>query len=93
MIQVGPSDKETGFVIDETPRQLSEFAQMCRYHESSAQSPFTRKSMCTLATPTGRITLSGDTLTITSDGEEQTRTVSAAERELALSEYFGIDLG
>jgi N-hydroxyarylamine O-acetyltransferase len=40
------------------PRHLREFAGMCHYHQTSPESPFTRKRLCTIATPEGRITLS-----------------------------------
>ncbi len=30
---------------------------MCRFHQTSPESMFTRLRLCTLATPTGRITL------------------------------------
>src|SRR2546422_159362 len=33
-----------------TPRRLDEFAAMCLYHQTSPESPFTRKKLCTLAT-------------------------------------------
>ena len=39
-------------------RRLEEFAVMCRYHQTSSRSPFTRKRICSKATPQGRITLS-----------------------------------
>lgn len=41
------------------PRELSEFTGMCRYHQTSPDSHFTRNRVCSLATPSGRKTLSG----------------------------------
>ena len=41
------------------PRELAEFAAMCRYHEKSPHSHFTRNRVCSLATAAGRRTLSG----------------------------------
>ena len=41
------------------PRELIEFDGMCRYHQSSPDSHFTRNRVCSLATPSGRRTLSG----------------------------------
>ena len=40
------------------PHQLSEFADMCHYHQTSPNSRFTQERLCTLATPGGRVTLS-----------------------------------
>ncbi len=41
------------------PRELIEFEGMCRYHQSSPDSHFTHNRVCSLATPSGRRTLSG----------------------------------
>ena len=47
------------------PRGLDEFAPMCHYHQTSPESPFTRKKVCSMATPDGRITISDRRLIIT----------------------------
>src|SRR5262252_7889759 len=47
------------------PHVLEDFALMCHYHQTSPQSPFTRKRVCTLATPDGRITLADRKLIVT----------------------------
>ncbi|MEN9211686.1 MAG: arylamine N-acetyltransferase, partial [Thermostichus sp. DG02_4_bins_136] len=48
---------KTLFRVDRMPRQLQEFEPMCRFHQTSPESMFTRLRLCTLATPAGRITL------------------------------------
>jgi N-hydroxyarylamine O-acetyltransferase len=76
------------------PRQLADFAEMCRYQQSSPQSHFTQKRVCSLATPAGRVTLSDFRLIITGPGQRQERELAnQAEHETALRNYFGIDLG
>ena len=40
------------------PHVWVEYADMCRYHQTSPESSFTRKRVCTLATTDGRVTLS-----------------------------------
>lgn len=72
---------------------LAEFDAMCFFHQTSPESHFTRKIICSLATPEGRITLSGDQL-IRTAGESRTVTPcsSAAEKALALQRHFGIVL-
>jgi N-hydroxyarylamine O-acetyltransferase len=40
------------------PRQLSDFAGMCHYHQTSPESPFTHKKLCSIATEDGRVTVS-----------------------------------
>lgn len=41
------------------PHTLDEFEETCQYQQTSPESPFTQRQVCTMATPTGRITLRG----------------------------------
>ena len=76
-----------------TPRVLTEYSGMCHYHQTSPQSSFTQKSVCSLATETGRITLSGHRLITTANGQRQERDLDGdAEWHEALREYFGVTL-
>lgn len=76
-----------------TSRTLSEFRAMCRYHQTSSDSSFTQKRLCTRATPEGRITLSETRLIITKDGERTEQTLSNEKEYLsALDHHFGIRL-
>jgi N-hydroxyarylamine O-acetyltransferase len=75
------------------PRQIQEFAAMCHYHQTSPDSSFTRKRLCSRATPDGRITLSDMKLIITRDGQKEERMLaSEAEWHTALREYFYVVL-
>lgn len=47
------------------PRQRENYAEMCDYHQSSPSSLFFCKSLCTIATPTGRLTYIGHCLITT----------------------------
>jgi N-hydroxyarylamine O-acetyltransferase len=75
------------------PHVWAEYADMCRYHQTSPASSFTRKRLCTLATPAGRVTLSEYELIVTVHGQ---RTEQALPDEsafhAALREHFGVDL-
>ena len=76
-----------------TPRSLSDFAPMCQYHQTSPESPFTRKSVCSKATPDGRITLADRRLILTRNGIREERLLASEEARLrALKEYFEIAL-
>lgn len=76
------------------PRQLAEFAGMCHYHQTSPDSHFTRNRICSLATPDGRITLSGMRLIVTSNGRREEQTLATeADWRAALGNHFGIVLG
>jgi N-hydroxyarylamine O-acetyltransferase len=46
-------------------RRLNEFAGMCHYHQTSPESSFTQKRICSRATPEGRITVSDMKLIVT----------------------------
>jgi N-hydroxyarylamine O-acetyltransferase len=72
-------------------RSLDEFADMCHYHQTSPESHFTRKRICTRATSDGRITLADMKLIVTRNGRRnETMLASEQERNDALREHFGI---
>jgi len=75
------------------PRELTEFAGMCRYHQTSPDSHFTRNRICSLATSGGRVTLSGRRLIITSGGRKEEQTLATeADWLSALRDHFGVVL-
>jgi N-hydroxyarylamine O-acetyltransferase len=66
------------------PHEYADFGAMCRYHQTSPESSFTRRRICTRATERGRVTLS-DMQFITTIGRDR------HERELGnASEYAGV---
>jgi len=75
------------------PREYQEFAGMCFYHQTSAESIFTRQRLCTQARPDGRVTL--DDYRFDRDaqwsGVERPLT-HPGEFEQLLSQVFGIKL-
>lgn len=84
---------KTEYLFSLEPRRLNEFAGMCRYHQTSPQSPFTRKRVCSRATPDGRITLSEMQLITTSgDRREERLLKSEAEWQAALADHFGVQV-
>ena len=82
---------KTEYLFTLTPRRLQNFAAMCHFHQTSPESHFTQKRICTLATPSGRITLAEMKLVITENGNRQESSVaSEEERRRILQERFGI---
>ena len=76
-----------------TPRSLDDFAAMCHYHQTSTESPFTRKSICSMATPDGRITVADRKLIFTRNGTREERPLaSEAEWRATLKEHFDVVL-
>ena len=75
------------------PRQFHEFAGMCNYHQTSPESTFTRRRICSIATPTGRVTLSDMRLIISRNGERREQLLhTEAEYENALHKYFAMHI-
>jgi N-hydroxyarylamine O-acetyltransferase len=77
------------------PYTFADYAAMCRYHQTSPESHFTRGRICSRATEQGRITLSDMRLITTSDSSGTTvreERILASEAEYAdiLREQFGI---
>ena len=65
----------------------------CHYHQTSNQSSFTQRLVCTRATAQGRLTLTGNSLTNTSAGEKQKVPIPTPQAFLAeLESKFRIDL-
>lgn len=80
-----------GFTL--TARNLEDFAERCRYHQTSPNSHFTEKNLCTLALPDGRVTLSGMTLITTQRGLRKERELGSQEEwQRTLREEFGVVL-
>ncbi len=74
------------------PKELPEFAPMCHYNQTSPESHFTHANLATIATATGRLTLSGNALTITEGTEKTKRDVAAEQLSDVLRDCFGIVL-
>ncbi len=75
------------------PRRLEEFSAMCHYHQTSPESSFTQKRICSRATPGGRITLSEMRLIVTNKGQREERILASEEEWIStIREQFGITL-
>lgn len=73
------------------PHTLADFTERCRFHQTSPESHFTQERLCTLATPEGRVTLSGRRLILTTPaGRTETLLAGEAEYAAVLRERFGV---
>lgn len=74
------------------PYEFADYAEMCRYHQTSPQSHFTQKTICSRATEEGRITLSGMRFitTLKNGGRKERTLTSQEEYAVILREHFGI---
>ncbi len=73
-------------------RPIEYFAAMCRFQQTSPLSHFTQKRLCSLATPTGRLTLSGKEWIVSGlDGSRWvTPIVDEVDARRLLKEHFDI---
>lgn len=75
------------------PYEYPDFEEMCRYHQTSPLSHFTKGRLCSMATPDGRVTLSEMRLIITRNGQRQDFELNSEEDfAAALRDYFNIIL-
>lgn len=73
------------------PHAMAEFAPRCQYQQTSPQSHFTQKRICSLALPDGRITLSNLRLITTRSGcREERELASEDEYRDVLASRFGV---
>ncbi len=73
------------------PWELSNYAGMCHYHQTSPDSDFTRNRICTRLTPNGRVSVTNGRLIVTADGERhETPLADDAAFAEALRQHFGI---
>jgi N-hydroxyarylamine O-acetyltransferase len=75
------------------PRRLADFCETCRWQQTSPESIFTQKRVCSVATPRGRITLSDMKLIVTENGNRTEQTLSEKEDfNEVLKRYFHFEL-
>jgi N-hydroxyarylamine O-acetyltransferase len=83
------SERQYAFTLQ--PRQFpGDFELMCGYQQTAPESHFTQHRLCSLATPTGRITLSDRRWIVTEHGARQETAIDDAEFERLLRTRFCI---
>jgi N-hydroxyarylamine O-acetyltransferase len=86
-----PSDWTPQYRFTLQPHALADFADRCRFHQTSPESHFTQGRICTLATPAGRVTLGGLRLIETTRaGRTESDLTGEAEYAAALRDRFGV---
>jgi N-hydroxyarylamine O-acetyltransferase len=73
------------------PFQYADYAEMCKYHQTSPLSHFTQARICSRLTAQGRISLSDMRLIVSEGGERRESLASTQEEyEELLRQHFGI---
>jgi len=92
LIQRDETEWKPQYRFNLQPYGYDDFAEMCRYHQSSPQSHFTQGRICSRATAEGRITLSEMRLITTfQNGERHEQPLrSEEEYKAVLRKHFGI---
>jgi N-hydroxyarylamine O-acetyltransferase len=80
------------YIFSLTTHELPDYAPMCYYHQTSPESPFPKKTIATIYTDTGRVSISNNTLTETVKGEKKVTELTKQETKRLLKETFGIKI-
>jgi N-hydroxyarylamine O-acetyltransferase len=88
----GKSEWKPQYRFTLAPHEYADYEAMCRYHQTSPESHFTRGRICSLATAEGRISVSDMRLISTArDGKRQEQTLTSLDQyNSILADRFGI---
>ncbi|HLZ23818.1 MAG TPA: arylamine N-acetyltransferase [Ktedonobacterales bacterium] len=87
----GDSAWESQYRFTLRPHALTDFVERCQYQQTSPESHFTQKRICSMALPQGRISLSDLRLITTIQGNKEERLLRSEEEYRAvLAQRFGI---
>ncbi len=81
------------FMFNLQSHKLNDFSGMCHYQQTSPESSFTKRVVCSVATKNGRITLTDQMLIVTKKGKrKETKISGQPEFRALLKKHFGIVL-
>lgn len=78
--------------FSDLPKQIGEFAEGCTYNQTSPESTFTHGDIVTIATETGRVTLTGLTVTETKNRQKSKWDLTEEEKSQFLKDVFQITI-
>ncbi|HEY7162321.1 MAG TPA: arylamine N-acetyltransferase, partial [Acidobacteriota bacterium] len=81
------------FTFNLQQHRLDDFSGMCDYQQTSPESSFTKRVVCSVATKDGRITITDQLLIATKRGNRKETTISGDRQfRSLLKKHFGIVL-
>lgn len=78
------------YIFSKKQHKLSEFKDMCDYHQTSKESHFTQKKVISISTENGRITLNSTKIKITEGSKTKEIEFNEDQFETYLKKYFDI---
>jgi N-hydroxyarylamine O-acetyltransferase len=80
------------YLFRDVPRLIGDYEEMSKFHQTSPESGFTKRWICSKATPDGRITITNRRLII-SAGSRREESVLRTDDEIrqCLRDYFGME--
>ncbi len=92
VVKKGGGEWKSEYIFKDLPRDLSEFAGMCAFHQTSPESHFTRGKICSLMLGSGRKTLTDKKFIETKNGvKSETEIDSEAQFNEILAHEFRIE--
>jgi N-hydroxyarylamine O-acetyltransferase len=86
------TDWKSAYIFKDSVRDLSEFAEMCNFHQTSPESHFTKGKLCSIMTATGRKTLTDKKFIETTNGEKNETEINLDDEFYQILEReFGIE--
>jgi len=82
----------TSYAFTLTPRAFADYAPMCVYQQTSPDSHFTQRRICSRATTEGRVSLADERLIVTSGEGRREEPVEESNRGTVLLREFGVAL-
>ncbi len=80
------------YAFRDVPRVLSDYGEMCSFHQVSPESHFTKSWICSRATSDGRVTLANMRLIVTRGGRrEEIELSTPGDLRRCLREFLGIE--
>jgi N-hydroxyarylamine O-acetyltransferase len=80
------------YVFRDVPRQLNEYEEMSTFHQTSPESGFTKRWICSKATRDGRITVANRRLIVAGEGRREESVLSTDdELRRCLRDHFAIE--
>ena len=86
------NEQRTLYRFNNKPKTLLDFHEGCIFNQVSKDSSFTHHDVVTKATPSGRITLTDQTLTIVENGVQKKVNLTESEKLQTLHDLFSIKL-